>query len=303
MKLHTFGLVLAAGWSLLGGWAHAELTPTRLTCEYLSDPPVVDVCIRDCPGSTSLRTGNGDSAKRPGRSAWRVHKARLERPDLWDSGRVDSSRSVQIAYDGVALRSRTECWWQVRVWDRDGKPSAWSPPADWRMGLLEPTDWKAEWIGAPWQGEEALPKPKGGPDARPAVLPPPAPLLRKEFSIDKEVTRAVAFVTGLGYFELYLNGEKVGDDELVPNQTNYGKRPELSEAPIPLEDDFRDYKVMYLAYDLKDYLKPGAERHRQHPRERVLQRTQILDGLVRVSAFSRANPPHVCRWNRAGHRQ
>src|SRR5690606_18903738 len=128
-----------------------------------------------------------------------------------------------------------------------GEVSDWSEPARWRMGLLDPSEWEAEWIGAPWQGEEALPKPPGGPRNRTQIMPPPAPLLRKEFSVDKEVAKAVAYVTGLGYFELYLNGEKVSDDVLVPNQTNYGKRPELINAPIPLEDNFREYKVMYLA--------------------------------------------------------
>ncbi|MBN1464935.1 family 78 glycoside hydrolase catalytic domain, partial [candidate division KSB1 bacterium] len=166
-------------------------------------------------------------------------------------------QSIRVEYNGKALASRQECWWQVRVWDRDDKVSKWSEPAFWRMGLLHADDWRAEWIGAPWQGEEALPKPPGGPDAYPQQLPPPAPLLRKSFKIDKEVVRAVAFVTGLGYFELYLNGEKVGDDELVPNQTNYGKRPELMDANIPLPDNFRAYKVMYLAYDIKDQLQPG----------------------------------------------
>ena len=126
------------------------------------------------------------------------------------------------------------------------------------MGLLKPSDWKAEWIGAPWQGAEALPKPRGGPDASPEVLPPPAPLLRKEFSIHKKVVRAVAFVTGLGYFELYVNGAKVSEDELVPNQTNYGKRSTLKDVPIPLEDNFREYKVMYLAYDIQPYLTQGT---------------------------------------------
>jgi alpha-L-rhamnosidase len=67
----------------------------------------------------------------------------------------------------------------------------------------------------------------------------------------------VAFVCGLGYFELYLNGEKVGEDLLVPNQTNYGKRPQLAEALISLPDHFREYKVMYLAYDIKDQLQEG----------------------------------------------
>ena len=93
--------------------------------------------------------------------------------------------------------------WQVRTQDKDGNLSRWSEPGFWRMGLLELFRWKAQWIGAPWQGEEALPKPVGGPDARLTEMPPPAPMFRKEFSVDKKVTKAVAFVTGLGYFYLY----------------------------------------------------------------------------------------------------
>jgi alpha-L-rhamnosidase len=125
------------------------------------------------------------------------------------------------------------------------------------MGLLQKEDWNAKWIGAPWQGEEAQAKPPGGPNARPEKFGPPAPLFRKEFEIKKTIEKAVAFVTGLGYFEFYANGQKVGTDVLVPNQTNYGKRPNLPNALINVEDNFRKYKVMYLAYDLKDYLKPG----------------------------------------------
>jgi len=75
--------------------------------------------------------------------------------------------------------------------------------------------------------------------------------------VTKEVASAVVFVTGLGYFELYLNGKKVGDDVLVPNQTNYGKRPQLSEALISLPDDFSEYKVMYLAYDVTGRMRQG----------------------------------------------
>ena len=61
----------------------------------------------------------------------------------------------------------------------------------------------------------------------------------------------------MGYFELYLNGKKVGNDVLVPNQTNYGKRPVLINENIPVEDNFREYKVMYLAYDVSAQLLNG----------------------------------------------
>jgi alpha-L-rhamnosidase len=124
------------------------------------------------------------------------------------------------------------------------------------MGLLDADDWKAQWIGAPWQGEEKLPKPESR-RAIPENMGPPAPLLRKPFQVEKKVESAVVFVTGLGYFELWLNGHKVGNDVLVPNQTNYGRRRELEDGFLSLPDEFREYKVMYLAYDVKNDLKKG----------------------------------------------
>ena len=237
--------------------AHAKISPTHLTCEYLHNPAVVDAPQPRLAWINIAEAGERGQKQ----TAWQVRIAsspeRLKDPDLWDSGKVLSEQSIRVAYQGKPLTSRQECWWQVRVWDGDDSVSDWSEPAFWRMGLLNPDDWHAEWIGAPWQGEEALPKPPGGPNAYPQVLPPPAPLLRTSFSIDKKIARAVAFVTGLGYFQFYVNGEKIGDDELVPNQTNYGKRPELANGNIPLPDNFRDYKVMYLAYDISAQLRRG----------------------------------------------
>lgn len=234
----------------------AKLTPTQLSCEYLKNSPLVDVQHPRLAWINIAETGERGQVQ----TAWQIRVATstktLRIPDLWDSGKVKSDQSTRVEYKGKTLNSRQECWWQVRVWDRDGKDSEWSEPAMWRMGLLQPTDWKAEWIGAPWQGEEALPKPNN-PGATLSELPPPAPMFRKKFNIEKKVAKAVAYVTGLGYFEFYLNGKKVGDDVLVPNQTNYGKRPQLADALIALNDNFREYKVMYLAYDITSQLQKG----------------------------------------------
>ncbi|MGW8314591.1 MAG: family 78 glycoside hydrolase catalytic domain [Bacteroidales bacterium] len=239
------------------GKGTGSLDPVDLRCEYLVDPPVVDV---PQPRLSWVNvTGAGERGEV--QTAYQIRVAGseegLDEPDLWDSGKTISDQSIRVPYGGVELSSGQECWWQVRVWDREDKVSAWSDAGHWRMGLLEPGDWKASWIGAPWQGEEALPKPVGGPDARPDSFGPPAPLLRKSFQVDKEVSEAVVYVTGLGYVELYLNGEKVGEDVLVPNQTNYGKRPQLMDALIYLPDEFREYKVMYMAYDVSDRLVKG----------------------------------------------
>jgi alpha-L-rhamnosidase len=242
--------------------AEANISPTRLRCEYLANPQVVDV-LNPRLSWVNIAT-DGDRGQL--QTAWEIRVAGTKeklikgQSDLWNSNKVVSGQSTNIRYNGKPLSSRQDCWWQVRTWDKNGIVSEWSEPAFWSMGLLNPGEWKALWIGAPWQGEEALPKPSRGDqtDAKTKQeLPPPAPLLRKSFNISKEVASARAYVTGLGYFELYLNGKKVSEDVLVPNFTEYGKRPGLENNYISLPDNFREYRVMYLSYDIKDLLKKG----------------------------------------------
>jgi alpha-L-rhamnosidase len=234
----------------------AQISPVELTCEYVKDPAVVDVPQPRLAWINQAAPGDRGQRQTAYQIVVASQKNLLDNPDLWDSRKVNSDQSTSVPYKGKKLKSRQDCWWQVRVWDKDDKVSAWSEPARWHMGILKPEEWIAGWIGAPWQGEEALPKPPG-PGDWPEKMPPPAPYFRKEFQVNNKIAKAVAYVTGLGYFEFYVNGEKIGEDVLVPNQTNYGKRPDLTEQNIPLEDNFREYKVMYLAYDITRELKQG----------------------------------------------
>lgn len=228
------------------------IEPVRLTCEYLQNPTVVDVLQ---PRLSWINQADAN-VKGVYQTAFEIEVATDKqllmegKADLWRSKKVKTANSVQIRYSGIALKSGMDCWWRVRVWDNKGKVSGWSSPANWHMGLLSPGDWKASWIGAPWQGE----KPVG---SQSKELPPPAPLLRKQFEVNKSIKSARIYTTGLGYFELYCNGQKVSNDVLVPNQTLWGKRENLQNYGIPVHDNFTEYRVMYLCYDLKPLLKQG----------------------------------------------
>src|SRR5690606_10758189 len=235
----------------------AQLLPTRLQCEYLENPSVVDVVNPRLSWVNVAKEGERGQVQtaREIQVASSREKLLAGEADLWASGKVASSQSFNVPYSGKTLTSRQDCWWRVRTWDKNGAVSEWSEPAFWSMGLLDARQWKAQWMCAAWHGDAARPKPPRGNDAQPKPMPPPAPLLRKAFTIAKEIASARAFVTGLGFFEFYVNGEKISDDVMVPNVTLYAKRPGLENNYISLPDNFREYRVMYLGYDITDKLK------------------------------------------------
>ncbi|MDP0497355.1 MAG: family 78 glycoside hydrolase catalytic domain [Verrucomicrobiota bacterium JB024] len=139
--------------------------------------------------------------------------------DLWDSGQVESSASACVCYAGEVLSSRQRCYWKVRLWSGQGELE--STIGSWEMALLEPQDWEAQWIGYP-------PGADGG-----------ALYVRRAFTLDGTVASARVYVSGLGYYELRLNGQKVGDHVLDPAWTAYDKR------------------VLYCVYDVSEQLLSG----------------------------------------------
>jgi len=182
----------------------ASLTPLRLHCEYVETPLAVDN-RRPRLGWELQSSGRGAV-----QTAYQIMVASTRealeegRGDLWDSGKVVSGEQNQIQYAGKALASNQDYHWRVRVWDSNDSPGPWSRPARWSMGLLEPSDWKARWIGAP-------PETNG------------LPVFRKVFEITQSPRRARVHVCGLGHYDLYLDGVKVGDHFLAPAWSVYEK--------------------------------------------------------------------------------
>jgi alpha-L-rhamnosidase len=123
--------------------------------------------------------------------------------DLWDSGRIASPRTLQVPYAGKTLETSQRVHWKVRSWDVDGQPSPWGQDATWTMGVLKPEDWKGVWVVSPGATESLL--------------------LRHEFTVKPGLRRAIAHVSGLGQYEMSLNGVKAGDDFLSPGWTAYDR--------------------------------------------------------------------------------
>lgn len=362
------------------------LQPVDLRCEYRQNPLGIDAVA---PRLSWILQASDPGARGQMQTAYQILAASSQdnlasdHGDLWDTGKVPSDRSIQIAYQGKPLTSRLRVWWKVRVWSSTDQPSSWSGPASWSMGLLHPDDWKGKWIGL--DGGEGKPaalaraqwlwsagtgsgtryfrrtieipqddsvsdalamfvtsgkstvfvngKPVGRASgskeavsaditeslhpgkniiavaATPSSSDPsgligdvemafakadpsiattdgqwrvsdseakdwnstgfddsgwakakvvgnygmapwgdvgwaerrvlPARMLRQQFQVSDQVKRATLYISGIGLLEAYLNGEKIGDDVLVPALSNYDKR------------------VFYLTYDVTDRVKNG----------------------------------------------
>ncbi|OLS42202.1 alpha-L-rhamnosidase [Bacillus sp. MRMR6] len=199
-----------------------KLIVDELTCEYKKNPLGIDI-------------------KRP-RISWKIQSDRRgtmqkayqiqvanddEFCDLiWDTGKVESAESIHIEYEGPNVHSRIRYYYRVKIWDNYKREANWSDTGWWETALLAKEEWKAAWIT---------------PDSK--TLDPlfePAFLLRKEFTLKSGITSARIYGTGVGLYELYLNGERVGDDLLAPGWTSYHKR------------------LQYQTYDVTEEMQAGA---------------------------------------------
>jgi alpha-L-rhamnosidase len=208
-----------------------ESVITNLRCDFLTNPMGID----DTSPRLSWEIEN--NARGVIQQAYRIlvasspEKLKDNQGDLWDSGKIRSDSSANIYYSGRLLDSRMDCYWKVEVWTNKENNGSWSKPARWSIGLLHLSDWSAHWTGLDTFSVD------DSPHVTHTRLS--ARYFRKTFRTDKSIKKAVVYISGLGEYELYINGKKTGDAVLSPSPTEYDKR------------------VLYNTYDVTRQIRKG----------------------------------------------
>ncbi len=218
MKLFKLSLILLCFSGTLYG---QDISVIDINCEHKKNPIGIDILQ---PRLSWKISGTGNSIMQKAYSIRVSSDSRFSsKSNVWQSGKTESGESVLIPYNGPELKTGQRYYWQVKVWDNKGRESKWSEVAFWEMGLLSISDWKAQWIEM-----------KGD-----TVRYAPSPHFRKEFSTEKNIKNARVYITSHGFYELHINGNKVGDQVLTPGWTSYGKR------------------LQYQVYDVTGLIKKG----------------------------------------------
>jgi alpha-L-rhamnosidase len=197
-----------------------SFSATRLRTEYLKNPWGVDV--KHPRFTWNLKSNNRGVQQKAYQILVASSRKFLtnKKANMWNSQEKNSSKTINVAYEGKPLKSNRTYYWKVHARNQKNE-DAWSRTGRFHTGLFKQSDWQGSWISA-----------------RDTSIS--APLLRKKFTLKKPIKQATAFVTGVGYYEFYLNGKKVGNHVLDPPMTNYRKR------------------VLYASYDVTNQLKKGA---------------------------------------------
>ncbi|MEP6947673.1 MAG: family 78 glycoside hydrolase catalytic domain [Ginsengibacter sp.] len=230
MKKEILLLSLFLFLSIQSTFATPSLQPVRLTCEYLENPLGIDII------KPRLSWNFLTSERNQFQTGYEIlvsdneKDVKLLKGNVWQTGKIKSDQNIHIEYDGKALRPFTKYSWRVKVYDKNGTASSWSSIATFETAALQVSDWQAKWIGDgtvnPERDEDYYKEDR-------------MPLFRKEFPVQKKIANARLYVTGLGYYEMFLNGAKVGDHVLDPGFTTYRK------------------EVLYAVYDITAMLRKG----------------------------------------------
>jgi alpha-L-rhamnosidase len=227
MKKHLFIIITLL---ITGSIFSQNISVKNLQCEMLTNPLGIDVL------QPRLSWQFDTNATEVEQTAYHIlvastqEKLNNNQGDLWDSGKVESNQSVNIVYSGKTLDSRDEAFWKVQVWTNKGE-TQWSDSGLWSMGILTYAEWKStRWIGNNHLFEG---------DSIGQFSKLSARYIRKQIDLKKKVKNAKVYIMGMGLYEFYINGEKIGNQVLAPVPTDYTKN------------------VKYNVFDVTSNLKEG----------------------------------------------
>lgn len=224
IKLLYLLVLLSIGWSAA---SNKTIVIDKLTCENFQNPTGIDALHPNL--SWQLKSESRDITQASYRIIVSDNLKSLNAGigNCWDSKKVVSGQSIGIPYQGIQLQSTKKYFWKVMSWDASGVASAWSETARWQMALLSVTDWKnAQWIGYEDLPDSMRVVPGAASDddlGNKGMKRSVVPLFRKGFDINKKIANAMLFVSGLGQYEVSINGSKIGNGFLTPGWTNYDK--------------------------------------------------------------------------------
>lgn len=210
---------------------NCSITPVNLTCEYIENPTGLDIST---PRFSWILNATNENAYAQKQTAYRIlvsssgQHLKKNNADMWDSGWISSDETHLIEYKGKKLQSDRRYFWKVATKDEKDNISNFSKTATFSTGLFNNSEWSAKWIGS---SEIYKYSEKGN-----TIFDP---FLRKSFQLEKQPAKATLFVASVGYHEVYVNGEKIGNHVLAPTVTDHTKR------------------ARYIAYDIAPQLKKG----------------------------------------------
>ena len=211
-------------------YAVGALGTDKLTCERLENPLGIDTKTPAFSWTLIAAERNQSQTAYELIVSDNMNDVNAGRGNVWTSGKISSAQGQYIIYKGVALSSFTRYYWRIKVYDKKGEASSWSKTAWFETAFLDPAEWKASWIG------DGSKNPERDEDY---YKDDRMPLVRKEFAVSKKLVTARLYISGLGYYEAYLNGKKISDNVLDPGFTTYRK------------------EVLYVVHDITPLVSKG----------------------------------------------
>ncbi len=210
--------------------AASSLQPINLRCENLTKPLGIDIKKPGFSWNLISKTGNQTQ------SGYELIVSPVESEveagagKPWKTGKILSSETLNIEYGGSPLQPFRRYFWKVRVYEKSGQVSAWSAVSWFETGMLGGVTGNAKWIG---DGSKQFERDED------FYKNDRMPLFKRSITANKKVKAARFYISGLGYYEAFINGKKVGNNVLDPGFTTYKK------------------EVLYTAYDVTSYIKQG----------------------------------------------